>query len=78
VDLNVAVQARALFMADPTLSQRQLFVSSNRGAVSLSGSVIGPEESRKAEGLVVGITGVRSVANDIIVTLPPRGLSHGL
>jgi cytidylate kinase len=78
VDLNVAIQARALFMADPTLSQRQLLVSSNRGAVSLSGSVIGPEESRKAEGLVVGITGVRSVANDIIATLPPRGLTHGL
>jgi hypothetical protein len=64
-------------MADPTLCQRQLLVS-NRGAVSLSGSVIGPEESRKAEGLVFGITGVRSVANDIIVTLPPQGLSHGL
>lgn len=77
VDLNVAVQARALFMADPTLSQRQLLVSSNRGAVSLSGSVVGPEESRRAEDLVAGITGVRSVANDI-VTLPPPGLGHGL
>jgi cytidylate kinase len=78
VDLNVVAQARALFMADPTLSRRQLAVSANRGAVSLSGSVVMPEESRKAEGLVVGIAGVRSVANDIIVTLPPPGLSHGL
>jgi cytidylate kinase len=78
VDLNVVVQARAIFMADPTLSRRQLLVSSSRGAVSLSGSVVMPEERRKAEGLVVGIAGVRSVLNDIIVTLPPPGLSHGL
>ena len=78
VDLNVVAQARALFMADPTLSRRQLVVSANRGAVSLSGAVVMPEESRKAEGLVVGITGVRNVANDIIVTLPPPGLPHGL
>ena len=78
VDLNVVVQARALFMADSTLSRRQLVISSNRGVVSLSGTVVMPEERRKAEGLVVGITGVRSVENDIIVTLPPPGLSHGL
>jgi cytidylate kinase len=77
VDLNVVVQARALFMADLTLSGRQLFVSSMGGAVSLSGSVLMLEESRKAEGLVTGITGVRQVVNDIIVTVPPPGLTRG-
>jgi cytidylate kinase len=77
VDLNVVAQARALFMADPTLSGRQLFATASRGAVSLSGSVVMPEESRKAEGLVAGIAGVRSVLNDIIVTVPPSGLSRG-
>ena len=77
VDLNVVVQARALFMADPTLAGRQLFISSTGGAVSLSGSVLMPEESRKAEGLVAGIAGVRHVVNDVIVTVPPPGLSRG-
>jgi cytidylate kinase len=77
VDLNVVVQSRALFMADPTLSGRQLFVSSTGGAVSLSGSVLMPEESRRAEGLVAGLAGVRTVVNDIIVTVPPPGLSRG-
>jgi cytidylate kinase len=76
-DLNVVAQARALFMADPTLSGRQLFVTASRGAVLLSGSVLMQEESRKAEGLVAGIAGVLSVANDIIVTVPPPGLTRG-
>lgn len=77
VDLNVVAQARALFMADPALSGRDLFVSASRGAVSLSGSVMMPEERRMAEGLAAGIAGVRSVLNDIVVTGLPPGLRRG-
>jgi cytidylate kinase len=77
VDLSVVAQARALFMAHPTLSGRQLFVSASRGAVLLSGSAGTQEERRMAEGLVVGIAGVRNVLNDIVVTVPPVGLSRG-
>jgi hypothetical protein len=75
-DLNVAVQARALFMADPTLSERMLSVFSNRGAVTLSGGVVTQQERRTAEALVAGIPGVRSVVNDVIVTVRPSGFSH--
>jgi cytidylate kinase len=77
VDLNVVAQARALFTADPTLSERLLFVSANRGAVSLSGSVMTQEERRTAEALVAGIAGVRSVLNDIIVAVRPHDFSRG-
>jgi hypothetical protein len=65
-DLNVVAQARARFMAHPTLSGRQLFISASGGAVSLSGSVAMQEERLVAEGLVAGIAGVRSVLNEII------------
>jgi cytidylate kinase len=75
-DLNVAVQARALFMADPTLSERMLSVFANRGAVTLSGGVVTQEERRTAEALVAGIPGVRTVVNDVIVTVRPSGFSH--
>jgi cytidylate kinase len=77
VDLNVVAQARALFMADPALSGRPLSVSATRGAVMLSGSVMTQEERRTAEALVAGIAGVRSVVNDIIVTVRPADFSHG-
>jgi cytidylate kinase len=78
VDLNVVAQARALFMADPALSGLQLFVSANRGAVLLTGSVGTQEERQTAEGRVAGIAGVRSVLNEIIVAVPPHGLRRGL
>ena len=75
VDLAVVAQARALFMADPALSERLLLVSARSGAVSLSGSVMLQEERRKAEVLVAGIAGVRSVRNDIIVAVRPERFS---
>ncbi len=72
-DLNVVAQAQALFMADPTLSGRQLLVSASHGEVALSGSVMMQEERRTAEALVAGIAGVRRVLNDIVVTVPASG-----
>jgi cytidylate kinase len=77
VDLNVVAQARARFMAHPTLSGQQLFVSSSRGAVSLTGSVGMQEERLMAEGLVAGIAGVRTVLNEIIVAEPAASRGRG-
>lgn len=77
VDLNVVAQARALFMADSTLSERSLSVSAHRGGVTLAGSVMMQDERRTAEALVVGIKGVRSVLNEIVVAARPSGFPYG-
>jgi cytidylate kinase len=76
VDLNVVAQARALFVAHPTLSERMLSVSAHGGAVTLTGGVLTQEERRAAEALVAGIPGVRSVVNDSIVTVRASGFSR--
>lgn len=71
-DLSVVAQARALFMAHPTLGGRQLFVSCQRGAALLSGAVEMQDERQAAQAVVAEITGVKHVLNEIVV-LPPRG-----
>jgi cytidylate kinase len=67
-DRNVAIQAKALFLANPGLSGAALFVFCRRGHASISGMVRSVEERRTAEEVVRAIPGVTAVTNEIGVS----------
>lgn len=68
LDAHVVAQARALFLSNPTLAAEQIYVSSVRGRVSLTGQVLRRDERDTAEAIVKDIPGVAELLNEIIVT----------
>ena len=67
-DATITAQIKAKLAADPDLSALKINVDTNQGAVRLKGEVKTLALRRKADELVQGIKGVKSVDNQLIVT----------
>jgi hypothetical protein len=67
-DRNVAIQARALFLANPMLAAASLSVFCRQGHASVSGIVRSAEARRTAEEVVRSIPGVIAVTNETAVS----------
>lgn len=67
-DEAIAARAKSALQADPELSGFKIDVSATQGAVRLKGEIKSLALRRKAEELVKGISGVKSVNNQLIVT----------
>lgn len=66
-DTAIHTKVKAALVNDPVVAGTSINVDVNRGVVSLSGAVNGDVEKTKAEDIVRGIDGVRSVENNLIV-----------
>jgi osmotically-inducible protein OsmY len=66
-DAAIHTKVTAALINDPVVSTRSIDVDVNRGNVTLSGAVNGEVVKKKAEDIVRGIEGVRSVKNNLIV-----------
>ena len=71
-DRHIVAQARAAFLANPSLAGEDVIVSSVAGRVALSGQVQRREERDTAEAIAKAIPGVRDLLNEIVV-VPPTG-----
>ena len=66
-DTAIHAKVKAALVNDPVVSGTAINVDVERGVVTLDGAVNGEVEKRKAEEIVRGVTGVRSVQNNIVV-----------
>lgn len=64
-DAAIVSKAKAAFALDHTVKAMNIKVDSYKGEVQLSGVAKSPDEARRAEEIVRGLAGVRSVTNDI-------------
>lgn len=66
-DAMITGKVKAALVADPQLKATEINVETFKGIVQLSGFVAAPEDIPKAVQLVRGISGVKSVKNDIVL-----------
>ena len=66
-DSAITTKVKAAIFNDPSLKVFQINVETFKGAVQLSGFVDSAQSVRKAGEVARGVTGVRSVKNDLIV-----------
>lgn len=66
-DTAIHTKVKAALVNDPVVSGSAINVDVERGVVSLSGAVNGDVEKTKAEDIARGVTGVRSVDNNLVV-----------
>jgi osmotically-inducible protein OsmY len=66
-DTAIHTKVKAALVNDPVVSGTAINVDVERGVVILGGAVNGEVERRKAEEIVRGVNGVRSVQNNIVV-----------
>lgn len=66
-DSTITTQVKSKFAEDPTVSAMAIGVETMKGVVQLSGFAKTSDERAMAERLARGVTGVRSVKNDIAV-----------
>lgn len=66
-DTVITTKVKAAIFNDADLSAAQINVETFKGVVQLSGFVETGAETRKATMLARGVSGVRSVSNDIVV-----------
>jgi hyperosmotically inducible protein len=66
-DTAIHTKVKTALMNDPVVSGTAINVDVARGAVTLDGAVNGEVEKRKAEDIARGVSGVRSVQNNIVV-----------
>jgi hyperosmotically inducible periplasmic protein len=66
-DTAIHTKVKAALVNDPVVSGTAINVDVDRGVVTLGGAVNGDVEKRKAEEIVRGVNGVRSVQNNIVV-----------
>jgi hyperosmotically inducible periplasmic protein len=66
-DTTIHAKVKAALVNDPVVSGTAINVDVERGVVTLDGAVNGDVEKRKAEEIVRGVNGVRSVQNKIVV-----------
>src|SRR5579872_3033100 len=69
-DLQLRHDVEAELDWDARLDSRQIGVAVKNGVVSLSGHVASYAERRAAEEAAQSVSGVRAVANDILIELP--------
>lgn len=66
-DATISAKVKAKLFQDPDVSGFAVQVETFKGQVQLSGFVNTPQQKLKAEKLAWGVSGVRSVSNDLIV-----------
>jgi hyperosmotically inducible protein len=66
-DATLTTRVKAKFADDPTVSAMSISVETLKGVVQLSGFAKSSEERVRAGQLALGVSGVQSVRNDIIV-----------
>ena len=64
-DTAITTKVKSEMIADKEVSAHQIHVKTNRGVVHLTGSVDSRYEANKAASIARGVSGVRSVDNDI-------------
>jgi hypothetical protein len=70
-DADLANEVRGKVMADPNVTSRQIQVSAESGAVTLSGAVESEMERLAAANAASQVTGVRTVVNNLTVAGAP-------
>lgn len=66
-DTAITTKVKAKYAEDPTVAATSISVETLNGTVQLSGFAKSAAEKSQAENLARGVSGVRSVRNDIIV-----------
>jgi hyperosmotically inducible periplasmic protein len=66
-DATITAKVRAAIIGEPSLKPLEVSVETMQDVVQLSGFVDSPQAKYKAGELALGIDGVRSVRNDLIV-----------
>ena len=66
-DSAITTKVKAAIFEDPSLKVLQINVETFKGEVQLSGFVDSAQNIRRAGDVARGVTGVRSVKNDLIV-----------
>ena len=66
-DTAIHSKVKAALVNDPVVAGTAINVDVERGVVSLTGAVNGNVEKEKAEDIARGVTGVRSVDNNLVV-----------
>jgi len=66
-DSAITTKVKTAFATDPTVSALTVHVKTYNGVVQLRGTVSTPVEKSKAEEIASGVSGVKSVMNDLTV-----------
>lgn len=66
-DTAILTKAKAALINDPVVAGTDIDVDVNRGVVTLTGAVNGQVAKQKAQDIVAGINGVRSIQNNLLV-----------
>lgn len=66
-DTEITAKAKAAIFAEPGLKTLQISVDTEKGVVTLSGSVDSKIHSEKAESLAGAVSGVSRVKNQLVV-----------
>ena len=66
-DRAIHTKVKAALINDPVVAGSSIDVDVNRGVVTLTGAVNGEVAKQKAEQIVVGISGVKSIQNKLLV-----------
>lgn len=66
-DTAITTKVKAAILDEPSLKSRQVSVETMQSTVQLSGFVDSAKTKSKAGEIARGVTGVRSVKNDLIV-----------
>lgn len=66
-DATITTRVKAIYAKDPEVSAMRISVKTMEGKVMLSGTAKSQAEKDKAESVAKGVSGVKSVQNDIVV-----------
>jgi osmotically-inducible protein OsmY len=66
-DSTITAKVKAAILGDPNLKVLQINVETFKGVVQLSGFVNSPQAVSRAVEVARGVSGVRSVKNDLLV-----------
>jgi osmotically-inducible protein OsmY len=67
-DAAITAKVKTALLADPEISGLKINVDTAQGTVSLKGEIKTLALRKKAEGIVRGVAGVKSVNNQLVVT----------
>ncbi len=66
-DATITTRVKAIYAKDSDVSAMRISVKTMEGKVMLSGTAKSQAEKDKAESVAKGVSGVKSVQNDIVV-----------
>jgi hypothetical protein len=76
-DAGITAKVKSAMLADDQVKGLQINVDTSAGAVTLTGSAQTDAEKQRAEQLVAGVEGVRSVQNNIAVAAAAGATAKG-